>query len=336
MDMCWRKDKASLQYFWFLISSILILGMTGCNATPKKAVAQFDSFQKVTSSITQDLPKIELLSLPQSQYHETDQLLRAIDSSGQRLLVLKENYGIDNLSPFQAHYAENFRVRVAFLQYLSMYSNSLKAIMSSSSISDLNTNIKSFGKAMDTANTSIISKMYPKLATISFSKIADGAAAIAIYGLEKARNAKVKYIISQATPTLQEVLRHMAIDIGSCSPPNAPSGAVALAVVNYYHTTLAQDQKKFDEIKAADKKKATERFNALQELIQKKHKFELTCLLLDETTAMLASYSQLHADLEKALDDDSGSLSTSLTNISLQIQTIESALNILGAKENKS
>ncbi|MYL82474.1 hypothetical protein GTA51_04895 [Desulfovibrio aerotolerans] len=333
MNGLWRQERSLLRCLVLLSFYLVLFGMAGCTSTPKNAASRFDSFQKVTASITQDIPKIDLLSLPQAQYHETDQLLKAIDDGKQRLNVLEDDYGIKNLNPFKTTYAENFQARVSYLQYLSMYSNSLKSIMSSSSISELNTNIKDFGKTMDAFKTNVMIKVEPSLTTTSFSEIANGAAAIITFGLEKARNEKVKYIITQTTPPLRDVLGRMAMHIGSCTSKNLPSGSVALAVTNYYNESLTQDQKKFDAINALDKEKTRERFNALQALIQKKQKLQLTCTLLDATNTMLANYAQLHADLEKAFDKDSGDLTTSITNVSLQIQTIETALNILGAKE---
>lgn len=332
MNRLWLPSKTSCPGRISLILSALLM-LSGCAATPKQAPSQFESFQKVTASITQDIPKIDLLSLPQVQYTETIEILRAIDEDNQRLVVINDNYGLSNLNPVMSKYAENFQARVSFLQYLAMYSNSLKSIMASTSIAELNTNIKTFGKTMDTAKTNALATIFPQLSSISFTQIADIASAITSYTFEKVRNAKVKYIINQASPTIRETLKHLAAHIGSCSPSNNSTGFIATAVTNYYNTSLTQDQKKFSAIDNKDKKKAEERFNALQAMAQKKHKFELTCVMLDNTNNLLINYTKLHDSLAEAFDNDSSDLTASLTNINFQIQTIEAAITALTAKE---
>jgi hypothetical protein len=333
-DFASRNRPVSIPVALVLCSFLLFL-LAGCAATPSGAPSQFASFATATTSFAQDVQKLYLLSKTEQEFQAAYRISDATTKDKTfKFNILKEYYGFSGKPNFMLVPMENMTSRITYLQYLVIYSTSLKNIMASTSITELGTNINKFGAALDAINANDLTKNILPATGISHTEIASAAVKALTYTLEKSRNAAVIKIINDMQPKIRQVIDDMKQELGSCaSGKTEASGHIATSIEDYYTASLTAAQEK------ARKKLTTnneeERITTIQTLLQGRSKFELTCGAIALTNATLDAYATLHASLPDAFNQDSKHLTDNLTNMTLHLQVLEAALTALNTKEKQ-
>jgi hypothetical protein len=324
MVMRYRRNgfPADFKVFASLLLLLLLLG--GC-ATPKHTISEITTFSDDTTPLIAGIQKTYVLTQPFYQQQQAIYLKKNFN----KFNLLDKDFGIpdsgQNAGP-PSFPVDSVMKRIIALQCLQLYTTSLKAIMTSTTITEIQTNIPLLGTAIDNL------KATPQIASvggvpqIAAKEILTAASTVIGRGLELYRNAVVKETIALADPVIQQLAKSLQGEIGSCSVLNKTTeGQIASVVYGSCLTQLLLDKKLLDG--QVNAKKNDDPLKAITSLIGEKNQCETICNTITLLTSTIGTFAKAHALLPTAFKSHRSDLRDTLAILTQQTTLVSSLLD---------